>query len=257
MRGVIILSEGRSGTNWLASLANSTGKLGRSSEWVDDKHFDQLGRSVSSKKYIDYILESASTENGFFAIKMFPRHLHWFQKYFGFDFIKKLNRENDLLFIFVTRNDRIKQAVSFARAVQSNAWTSGGERRRAEQYDFDLLCRCYFGIGRSYDYWRSYIDLHDLPHKHFVYEDMLPDPSPYVNAIAEHAGVDRVAFLASPLKIQRDAKTDEWCERFLRDVQDKEIIEQTGACTRPSRKLSNFIRFLRGKPLEQASYTIR
>lgn len=169
MRGVIILSEGRSGTNWLGSLANSTGQLGRSSEWIDDKHFDVLGRNVSSKKYIEFIMESASTANGFFAIKMFPRHLFWFQKHFGFDFIKKLEKENDLSFIFVTRNDRIRQAVSFARAVQSNAWTSLGERQRAEEYDFDLLCRCYFGIGRSYDYWKSYIDLHDLPHKHFVY----------------------------------------------------------------------------------------
>ncbi|MAW89305.1 MAG: Stf0 sulfotransferase [Phyllobacteriaceae bacterium] len=257
MRGVIILSEGRSGTTWLASLANSTGLLGRSDEWVDEQHLGIKARHVSADTFISAILEKSATDNDFFAIKMFPRHLHWFQLAYGFDIIGRLRKEHDLFFVVVTRNDRIKQAVSFARALQNNAWTSLGKTGQEAVYDFDLICRCYFGIGRSYDFWRSYVALRGLPHKHFVYEDMLPDPSPYVYAIAEHAGVDSITFEVSPLKIQRDAKTDEWCERFRQDAESRDFLEHAAASVYPTRKMSNFFRFLRGKSLKPASYTIR
>ncbi|MFP1632354.1 Stf0 family sulfotransferase [Zhengella sp. ZM62] len=254
---MIILSEGRSGTTWLASLANSTGKLGHSDEWVDEQHLGIKARHVSADTFISAILEKSTTDNGFFAIKMFPRHLHWFQLAYGFDIIGRLQKEHDLFSVLVTRNDRVKQAVSFARALQDNAWTSFGKTGQKAVYDFDLICRCYFGIGRSYDFWRSYVALRGLPHKHVVYEDMLPDPSPYVNAIAEHADLDGVAFENSPLKIQRDSKTDEWCDRFRQDAKNRDFLEQAAASVYPTRKISNFFRFLRGKPLKPASYTIR
>lgn len=49
MKGVAILTEARSGSEWLGSLTNSTGTFGNSAEWLDTinlgfkpKSFDEL-----------------------------------------------------------------------------------------------------------------------------------------------------------------------------------------------------------------------
>nr|WP_234896545.1 hypothetical protein [Sinorhizobium meliloti] len=37
MRGYLLLTEARSGSNWLGSLVNGAGNMGRSSEWLSPK----------------------------------------------------------------------------------------------------------------------------------------------------------------------------------------------------------------------------
>lgn len=256
MRGIIILSEGRSGTTWLGSLTNSTGVLGISQEWVDSVHMDVRPKDLTAEAYIQSILKHASTDNDFFALKVFPRHIHWFSIFYGLDLIKELRRHHDILLIFVTRNDRLRQAVSFARATQSHAWTIFHDRKKNEKYDFERICRCYFSIGQSYDYWRSYLSVQDLPYVHFAYEDLLPNPDPFVDAVANHARVTTLSEYKTNLKVQRDTVTEEWCERFSREVQQRGFIDASASSNQPTRKLSNFIRFLRNQPLKPYPYTI-
>lgn len=256
MRGIIILSEGRSGTNWLGSLTNSTGILGVSQEWVDSVHMGVRPKDLSAASYIQSILKHASTDNNFFALKVFPRHVHWFSIFYGLDLLKELRERHDILFIFVTRSDRLRQAVSFSRATQSHAWTIFHDRKGNEKYDFERICRCYFSIGQSYEFWKSYLAVQNLPYLHFSYEDLLPNPRPFVDAVANHAGVTTVPDYKTNLKVQSDAATDEWCERFSKEVKQRGFIDTTAPSNRPIRKLSNFIRFLRNQPLKPYPYTI-
>lgn len=254
MRGVIILTEGRSGSNWLGSLTNSTKVMGVSQEWIDAVHLDIQPRDVSADKYIQAVVRHASTENGFFSIKMFPRHLHWFSMTYGRDVIRDLMKKHDVSFIFLTRDDRIRQAVSFSRALQSNQWTKLKSKRREEKYDFEQICRCYFGIGRSYDFWKSYLGVQNLNYQHFSYEALMPDPTPYIRAVVEQTGLSEVPDVETNLKIQRDSKTEEWCEQFLTEIQVRDFVGAS-ASYYPKRKLSNYIRFIRGKPLKPVPYT--
>jgi LPS sulfotransferase NodH len=197
-----------------------------------------------------------STDNGFFALKVFPRHIHWFSTFYGLDLLKEITSHHDVLFIFITRNDRLKQAISFSRATQSHAWTIFHDPKGTEEYDFVRICRCYFSIGQSYEFWRSYLAVQDLPHLHFAYEDLLPDPAPFVDAVANHAGVTTVPEYKTNLKVQSDTTTKEWCERFSKEVKQRGFIETTSFSNYPTRKLSNFIRFLRNQPLKPYPYTI-
>ena len=71
MRGVLILSEGRSGSNWLGSLTNATGMMGNSNEWVDEYLLGINPSKVSCSEFVDKILDMASTDNEFFSIKLF------------------------------------------------------------------------------------------------------------------------------------------------------------------------------------------
>lgn len=256
MKGVIILTEGRSGSNWLGSLASSAGVLGVSKEWVDSVHSGLNPKRTPCDKYIETILTKAATPNGFFAIKLFPRHLHSFQMIYGCDFIKRLRQQHDILFILLTRRDRVKQAISFSKAFQTGGWkNTTGKKNVVAKYDFDMICRSYFMIGRSYDFWTSYIEVLQLQVKHLVYEDLLDDPSIYIDLIAKHAGNPKIDNIYSDMTIQRNSESEEWTDRFAQDIKMREFVANTTPAKNHPRTLSNLARFFRGKQMKPVPYS--
>ncbi len=256
MKGIIQLTEGRSGSNWLGSLTDSTGVLGRSEEWVDPHQLNLNPKKLNGEQYIASIIDHASTPNGFLAIKMFPRHLHWFQMQYGYDLIKHLNRSHDILFIKLTRRDRVGQAISFTKALQTGAWRAHRGTTKTPEYDFEQICRSYFMIGRSYDYWNSYVNAMQLKNRCFVYEDLLENPVEYVDAIAAHAGItDYEHKIKTDLVVQRNSQTEEWRRRFEEDMKSREFVSYTTPSRRPSRHISNIIRFFRKKQMKPVPYS--
>lgn len=250
MRGVAIFTEGRSGSNWLGSLTNATGLMGRSEEWLDPAYlrfdprtYDDLEKAVIKK---------ASTDNGRFAIKLFPRHLTWCKEKFGKDFLFEIRRKHGLEFILLERRDRIQQAISFYRARMSGVWTSrheGKVKPRAVPYSFADISQAYFQIDRSYAFWRSYLQLAGLDCRQFVYEDLQQDPQPYLEAVANYMGVQVPEDTAnSKFTIQRDSLTEEWIVRFREDAAAKGAIEGIGEMAVP-RTLDNIARFALKRPL--------
>lgn len=256
MKGVIILTEVRTGSNWLLSMANNTGVLGNADQWIEPSDLGVNADDLTYDQYMEKVFESATSENGFFAIKICPRHIHWFKIFYGYDVIKNLREQHDVSFILLTRRDRLAQAISFSKAAQESSWKSYEPQEKKAQYDFAQICRAYFMIGRSYDFWNSYIDILDLPVTRFVYEDLLDCPHKYVNAVAKHAGIsDLPEIKAKPtLKIQRNSQTDEWRKRFLDEIGTRDFLESTVPSKLPARKLSNLIRFLKKKQTKPYPY---
>ena len=255
MKGALILTEGRSGSNWLGTSAASTGLLGVSKEWVDPSILGVKPKRLSADQYINKIVESAATDNGFFTIKLFPRHLHWFHMQYGVDIIKQLRERHDLVVILLTREDTIRQAISFSKGIQTGQWTSRKQGNATPKYDFEQICRAYFTIRRSYDFWKSYVDIQSIDHLSFTYEQLLPDGKQFMEAMARHASVEDLPDYITDLKIQRNSKTEEWYEKFLCDIAEKDFVD----CTTPSRphptSFSNFIKFLRSRQMKPVPYS--
>ncbi len=254
-KGTITLSEGRSGSSWLCELCNSTGVLGKSSEWIDAQHVGVSPTSMSGEKYLDAVVDAGSTPNGFFALKIFPRHVHWFQIQYGFDLIEHLRNVHDVQLVVVERRDRIKQAISFSKALQTKSWSSEQTQKRTAQYDFDQICRCYFMVSRSYEFWKSYLDLKQLAHQHFFYEDMIPEPDIFVQTIAKHADVAMPLDYSTERLIQSDRTSGEWEKRFLDEALNKPFISASTPARPPRRTLSNLGRFLSRKPMKPFPFT--
>lgn len=246
MRGTIILSEGRSGTNWVGSLTDSTGVLGHSGEWVDAKNLKVKPQQLSRQQYIDAILENSKTDNNFFMLKMFPRHLHWFEMTYGTDLISDLQEDHEVALIFLKRKDRTRQAISFSRAIQNKSWASFREKKRKEQYDFPQICRCYIGIGKSYAFWQDYLEMKRLSHVNFAYEDLMPNPKPFVEAVAAHAGISNVECPPSKLAIQRDEITETWVKQFNDDLRARNLVKHTNYRPTQKRNFRGLVRFLTG-----------
>lgn len=248
------MTEGRSGSSWLGKLCNQTGLLGVSSEWVDPGILGALHKSVSGEEYVDKIVAAGSSKNGFFALKLFPRHVHWFHLHFGFDLIGFLRGNHDIQITTVERKDRVAQAVSFAKAMQSSAWSSSQSELQTPRYDFDQISRCYFLIERSYNFWNSYLTLRNTEYDAFYYEDMLHDPTPFVEVVARHAGIKEVPRFQSDTDIQRNKLTDDWRARFLADAETADIIGASTPSRPAKRSLVNLGRFLRGKQMKPGAF---
>jgi LPS sulfotransferase NodH len=246
MKSVIILTEGRSGSNWLGSLTSNTGYMGRSEEWLD---VNKLGFEPDNfEDFISAVIRKASTDNGRLCIKIFPRHLNWFYNRYNVDFIKSLMDRTETGLILLKRRDRIRQAISFSRGRMTRKFRSTHQSIGEEFYDFDAICQLYWYIDRSYCFWSSYLNIHEYEYHEFYYEDLLNDPAKYVDCVSNILSVPRPESIHSALEIQRDEKTEEWVKRFKSDMKQKDFLESLR--DRPaSRTFGNFVRFASKEPM--------
>jgi len=227
--------------------------MGHSREWLkpfylgpDPRRYDALEETVISQ---------SSTANGRFAVKVFPRHLSWSKGKCGKDFLLEVRKNNDLSFILLERRDRLRQAISFYRASTANSWASLDKGPASPvSYSFAGISQAFFQIEQSYAFWRAYLDLSQLPYRHFLYEDLLPDPKPYLDAVAELLDVPVPATVpVSQLKIQRDELTEDWVKRFRQEAEKKGAIEAIEEAPVP-RTLDNFARIALKRPLSRRRF---
>lgn len=249
MKGYLTLTEGRSGSNWIGSLANATGQMGMSDEWADPEQLGVPLKSLTPPEFVARVLDLSSTDNGRFGIKIFPRHLQEIHHVYGLDFVRELVRHHDLALILLTRRDRLRQAVSFAKARMTNQWRSDREKQGSAQYDFDLICRCYFYIERSYAYWRSYLQITALPFDEFEYENLVEDVHPFLFRLAQVLDVATPTTPTTELRVQRDEQSEEWLARFREDVGNGDVVGPSGLYVPPSRKLKNAWRLWKKRPM--------
>ncbi len=259
MKGLLMLTEARSGSNWLGNAASHTGVLGNSGEWISPIHYSVNPKHVTAEEFIQKIFERASTDNGVFYIKIFPRHLHWFQSQFGFDLINHLAVDHDLLLVTLTRRDRLRQAISFSKGIQSKKWfdkiTRNNKNKGKARYDFAHICRAYFMIGRSYNYWKTYLAVQEREYTDFVYEDLMADPAPFLQALAAHVGINDIPPFQSDCKIQRNTETEDWYAKFKKDIQSRNFLGYTATSTRSySRTLGNLGKFLSGQHMKSIPF---
>ncbi|MDI7923416.1 Stf0 family sulfotransferase [Ferirhizobium litorale] len=236
-----MLSEGRSGTNWLNSIADSTKQMGRSGEWLARHRLEQY----RSKPSVDEILVKTKTDNDRFAIKLFPKHVREYQDRWGEDFIKEVASRHEVALVHLERRDKIAQAISMARARMTGQWSSRRETGSSENYDFRAIARELFLISQSDAFWRAYLAARNWSHVHFYYEDLVSDPQPYFAFLADKLDVPEVTEFKSHRTIQRDQVSEEWRRRFFEDAQSANLTQDARPQPTP-RTIRNFVRFLAG-----------
>lgn len=254
-RGTLILTEGRSGSNWLGSLTNATGVLGNSEEWFARWAWPKELKNAPRGTYIDAMVAKASTSNSYFCAKIFPAHLHYFNVIYGQDLVHNLLEHFDCNVLMLDRRDRMRQAVSYVRGIQTEQWRSTGAAKREATYDAMMIARCFFLVSRSYEFWRTYTSIRGIEVTHFTYEDLVSAPDPYVKSIAEHAGETVDDIPKSSLKIQRDEVTEYWLDRFQKDLPTLNIAAASTPQRQPRPDLSNLGRLVTGRPLKPYPYT--
>lgn len=245
-RSYIICTSPRSGSTLLCKLLAATGRSG-----VPESHFhdpsisDWLGyyglrreqftteRDALNAAF-SAALKQGTGDTGLFGLRL-QRHSFCF-------FIQQLevlypDRLSDTarleaafgktLFIHLTREDKLEQAVSFVKARQTGLWhmaPDGTEIERlspAEQpvYDADAIAEQLRYFNAADDDWKTWFATQQIEPLRVTYEALSADPRWQLARILACLGIKHEPDENLPLPVAKLADTTnrEWTERFRRE----------------------------------------
>jgi trehalose 2-sulfotransferase len=210
-------------------LLPAESELDRSSEQAPTWNRDDYARHLEAS------LDAGTTPNGIFGAK-----LMW--GYFG-DFMELMRGiprfggmgDGSLLsaafpglrYVFVSRNDKVRQAVSLWRALQTWVWRD--ERIRPDDapapdqrslYSFDAIDHLLDQLRRHEDAWRGFFFRIGQRPLSLLYEEIAGDPAGSVARILDELDVERPRELelSQPLARQSDELSESWVQSYLEDV---------------------------------------
>ena len=186
--------------------------------WRDISYFS----SASWRNYLSAIAIQYTTANGVFGVKM-----HWNQyKRHMLDMGVDVNFWNvPVKWVRITREDELRQAISFVRAAQTESWNSNMATKADPVYDAAAISAALDRISDENSDWDVYFAQHNITPLHITYEQLTRDMDATIRRV--------MAFIETPIDVvpepqtkkQGDSINKEWADRFL--VQHPEHTERT------------------------------
>jgi trehalose 2-sulfotransferase len=217
----LVCSVPRSGSSLLCELLTSTGVAGAPAEFFHPSKMTQLKRRWGVDTMDDYmreLLARKTSPNGVFGTKA-----HWgqYQPLLGDSDPGEILPDPRV--VLITRRDRLRQAVSWVRALQTQKWTNtdGPQVELPAVYEQAEISQKVARIDREEDMWDSLFARHGIEPHRIVYEDFVEAQEETVRAVLDALGVDAPADLHLPppvLDRQADEQSDEWVERYLAEM---------------------------------------
>jgi LPS sulfotransferase NodH len=177
---------------------------------------------------VDAALERGTTPNGIFAAKMM-----W--GYLG-DFLRGMRAagvaEADdarllaatfprLRYVRVVRADKVGQAVSLWRAVQTQAWRHEGDEPEGPEaeYHFAALDHLVARLSAHERAWGDWMAAHDVDPVTVRYEELAADPGGVVERVLRELGIEPPpGGIATPaMRRQADARSQAWARRYAEE----------------------------------------
>lgn len=181
--------------------------------------------------HLERTREWGTTPNGVFGAKLMWNQLPelaalagTLPEYAGLQWIELLEHLFDgPRFIWVSRRDKVRQAVSLWKAVQTRSWrgSAPGDDRPRLEYHFGAVDHLVSRIETDDHGWEAFFAEHDIEPLKIVYEDDLEgDRDGTVRRALAFIGVPPPPRrLATPaLRRQSDALSEEWVAAYHRDA---------------------------------------
>jgi trehalose 2-sulfotransferase len=216
----LVCSIPRSGSSLFCELLGNTGLAGAPAEFFHPDKMRVLRRRWEVETLEDYVRElipRKTSPNGVFGAKA-----HWGQYHPLFGDSDPRSVLPDPRLVFITRRDRLRQAVSWVRALQTLQWANqdSAQLERPAVYDSEHITRKLGRIDREETAWEQLCERHGIVPERVVYEEFVEDQDATVRALLEALGVEVPADLHLPSPVldrQADELTEEWVVRYLEE----------------------------------------
>lgn len=227
----------RSGSSALGDALAHTGVAGRPTEYFNRRFWPELfGRfgidTGAVPDYLGALVRETATPNGVFGVKvMLDSDMEPF-----FEGLRRTNGAHSTLsdaelvraafpnlhFVYLTRRNKVRQAVSFGRAQQTGVWERySGETaitRPQLEFDFAALERSVHDLTLREARWQDLFDALGVSPHTVVYEDYVRAPEAAVRGLLDFLGLEPPPGWSLPeLPMERlaDEVSDAWVNRYL------------------------------------------
>ncbi len=188
-----------------------------------------------TKDYVERVKSEARTENGVWGVKVMMQYfddlygflldVHDDQSVGRFAIIERTFGE--LNYVWMTRRDKVAQAISLHKAYQNSVWTVEREARPLDDrelvFDFNEVDRIFSEIVKNEADWKAYFQsVGKQPHV-IVYEDFIENYQAMVNSVLNHLGIQFLfegKIEESRLRRQWNQLSENWKNRYLRLKQE-------------------------------------
>lgn len=221
----VIATNPRTGSWLLADALNATrvaGKPGEWFSWLEEQKIRKALPGMDYAKYVKFACSQSCTSNGVSAVKM---HRHDFDVLAG-----KLSGDpgmqavgdvlKDAKFIWLTRQDKARQAISYVLARATHDWwqVKGAKPRwKRVEYDRYAIAQAEQELTYLDECWEGWFTRNNIEPLALTYEEDLEfDYRHATRRVLDWLGVQFPAEIpVTRLVRQSDARNEEWLARYL------------------------------------------
>ena len=237
-RCYVVCAIPRSGSNLLTDGLHNTRRAGKPKQFflrASVAHFSALHRLNSAGDFVAYIrdiTEATVTSNEVFGFKLMSWYLDDFlgrlreTRAFGGSGTSDLdllrNAFPRLQFVRIVRTNKLRQALSKARAAQTNLWKvqKGKSAQGEPQFDANLIERCLKEGEQQEEIWDRFFQRIGIEPFRIEYETLCAHYERTIRAVLDFLKISmpRCARIGAPVTIkQSDTVSHAWEERFLKE----------------------------------------
>lgn len=227
----LVCATNRSGSSLLCESLKNSGLAGQPEEyfWRDDERFWKERWQVPS--YDDYLaraIAQGTTPNGVFGAKIMWGYFDDFlNKLRGIQGYEKLPVADllstifpNLHYISITRRDKVRQAISFEKAIQTNIWVANEETAPLTgklHFDFARIDALVHVIESHEAAWHHYFAENGIVPFTVIYEELVAAYEQTAVQVLHELNIpvpQLLQFAPRRIRRQADALSEEWVQRY-------------------------------------------
>lgn len=224
---LILCTDERTGSHYLAQLLAATEQLGRAYEYFNTPwmkaHYADYPEDVPGQ--LVWAKRLGTTANGFFSLKLHPWAMDRISPHI--DLCRDLPEPH---FVLLRRRDLLAQALSLHKAQSTQKFTSWSENQSDPVYDGSRIRSLLSELAMRRERWELYFARNGIQPLYIDYEQLQSEPEAVVGRVACHAGLPAIPTMRQTewyrFERQSDRINDEWRERFLAEYADTRFLDE-------------------------------
>jgi LPS sulfotransferase NodH len=230
----LICATPRCGSTLLCEALTNTRIAGRPLEYFNGNDELRLSKTWGVSSYADYlekVIAHGTTPNGIFGAKIVWMYLH--------DLIRRVRRLPqykgsdqsapeflttvfpNLHYIWIIRDDRVRQAVSLDIAIQTGMWSWRDDEppvvEKQPIFSFKRIDQLYYRILAYEAAWQKYFITNSVTPFHVTYERLVEAYDQTIVAILQYLKIaipENIEFGQRRLKKLAGPLNEEWIQRY-------------------------------------------